>query len=62
MHSTFGKRVEARENGLMLIQAEENLFNLTGAELYLEMWGGHPGTAGKRVSGPRTVLAPTRIR
>ena len=50
MHPAFGKRVEARENGLMLIQAEEDLFSITGAELYLEMWGGHPGTAGKRVS------------
>jgi hypothetical protein len=50
LHPSFGKRVEARENGLMLIQAEEDLFQITGAELYLEIWGGHPGTAGKRVS------------
>ena len=50
MHPVNGRRVEARENGLMLILAEENLFQITGAELYLEMWGGHPGTAGKRVS------------
>ncbi len=49
-HPEFGKRVEARENGLMLIQAEEDLFQITGAELAMEMWGGHPGTAGKRVS------------
>lgn len=50
LHPQFGRRVEARENGLMLIPAEEDLFQITGAELYLEMWGGHPGTAGKRVS------------
>jgi hypothetical protein len=50
LHPQFGPRVEARENGLMLIPAEENLFQIAGAELYLEMWGGHPGTAGKRVS------------
>ena len=50
MHPQFGPRVEARENGLMLIPAEENLFQITGAELYLQLWGGHPGTAGKRVS------------
>jgi len=50
LHPEFGLRVEARDNGLMLIPAEENLFQITGAELYLEMWGGHPGTAGKRVS------------
>ncbi len=46
----FGGRVEARENGLMVIQAEEDLFNTMAAELALEMWGGHPGTAGKRVT------------
>src|SRR5262249_43083965 len=51
LHPNFGKRIEARENGLMLIPAEEDLFSITGAELYLEMWGGHPGTAGKRVTG-----------
>ena len=50
LHPEFGSRIEARENGLMLIPAEENLFQITGAELYLEMWGGHPGTAGKRVT------------
>ena len=50
LHPEFGKRVEARENGLMLIQAEEDLSQLTAAELYLEMWGGHPGSANKRVT------------
>ena len=50
LHPSFGRRSEARENGLMLIQAEEDLFSITGAELYLEMWGGHPGTANKRVT------------
>lgn len=50
VHPEFGKRIEARENGLMLIRAEEDLSLLTGAELYLELWGGHPGTANKRVT------------
>jgi hypothetical protein len=50
LHPSFGQRVEARENGLMLIKAEEDLFQITGAELYAELWGGHPGTANKRVS------------
>lgn len=60
LHPQFGRRVEARENGLMLIRAEEDLFQLTGAELYLEMWGGHPGTANKRVTvnGRGTYLLP----
>jgi len=46
----FGGRVEARENGLMTIEADEDLFQITGAELYAELWGGHPGTANKRVT------------
>lgn len=60
LHPKFGQRKEARENGLMLIRAEEDLFQITGAELYLEMWGGHPGTAGKRVSvnGRSTHVLP----
>jgi hypothetical protein len=47
---TFGRRVETRENGMMLIRAEENLFLLTAAEFYCEAWGGHPGTANKRIT------------
>jgi hypothetical protein len=39
LHPEFGKRVEARENGMMLLQAEEDLSRLTKAELYLETWG-----------------------
>ena len=60
LHEKFGVRVEARENGLMLIKAEEDLFQISGAELMLEMWGGHPGTAGKRlaVNGRRTYALP----
>ena len=50
LHPIFGRRVEARENGLMLIQCEEDLFQITGAEFYAELWGGHPGTANKRVT------------
>lgn len=50
LHPKFGKRKEARENGLMLIRAEEDLFQITAAEYYSELWGGHPGTANKRVS------------
>ncbi len=46
----FGDRAEARENGLMLLDAPEDLVQITGAELYVELWGGHPGTANKRVT------------
>jgi len=49
LHPTYGKRGEAKANGLMLLDVPEDLFQLEGAELYLELWGGHPGTAHKRV-------------
>jgi hypothetical protein len=60
LHEEYGKRVEARENGLMLIEANESLFSIQGAELAMEMWGGHPGTEGKRVTlnGRRTYPLP----
>ncbi len=48
LHKTFGKRSEAKANGLMLIKVNEDLFNLQAAQIYLEMWGGHPGTSSKR--------------
>ncbi len=46
----FADRPEVRDNGLAMILVEEDLTQLAGAELYAEIWGGHPGTAGKRVS------------
>ena len=48
LHETFGSRDEAKSNGLMLLAIDEDLFELEHAELYLEMWGGHPGTADAR--------------
>ena len=48
LHKNFGKRSEAKANGLMLVSINEDLFQLKAAELYLEMWGGHPGTSNKR--------------
>jgi hypothetical protein len=60
LHPTFGRRVEPRENGMMLVRAEEDLFLLTAAEFYCEAWGGHPGTADKRitVNGRSTYYLP----
>lgn len=46
----YADRIEARENGLMIIPAPENLLQITSAEFYAELWGGHPGTANKRVT------------
>lgn len=53
-------RSEARENGMMLIHIEENLAHLENVELYAEIWGGHPGTANKRLSinGRSTYALP----
>jgi len=50
LHASFGKRPEAFASGMMQIQFAEDLFELEGAELALDMWGGHPGTASKRVT------------
>lgn len=60
LHPVYGKRVEARENGMMLIRAEEALSLLTAAEFEVVMWGGHPGTANKRVTvnGRSTYFLP----
>jgi len=56
----WGVRKETRENGLTLIQTEENLFQIRAAELYAELWGGHPGTANKRftINGRNTYQLP----
>jgi len=48
LDETFGKRPEAKANGLMLVPINEDLFLLERAELRLDMWGGHPGTTNKR--------------
>ena len=55
-------RSEARGNGLMLIRIEEDLAKLEGAELYAEIWGGHPGTTNKRLSvnGRSTYILPEK--
>jgi CubicO group peptidase (beta-lactamase class C family) len=50
IHPTFAGRAEARGSGLLQILAEEDLRLLAGAELVCELWGGHPGTANRRVT------------
>jgi hypothetical protein len=49
LHEVYGKRPEALSNGFTLINVPEDLFGLESVELHLELWGGHPGTANKRV-------------
>lgn len=50
LHPTFGYRQEVRSSGMLQILVEEDLRKIAGAELYLELWGGHPGTMHKRVT------------
>lgn len=56
----FMYRSEVRENGLMMILIDEDLARLSGAELYLEIWGGHPKSGEKRVTvnGRSTHVLP----
>jgi hypothetical protein len=60
LHPQFGKRQEVRENGMLQIEANEDLYQIDHAELYVELWGGHPGTVNKRVSvnGRSTYVLP----
>ena len=53
-------RKEVRSNGMMQIPANVDVTAVRGAELYLEMWGGHAGTANKRVTinGRSTYAIP----
>ena len=60
LHPDFGTRSETRGNGMMQIPLDEPLAGIEGAELALELWGGHPGTANKRVTvnGRSTYAIP----
>jgi len=44
----FRDRPEARQTGRMAIAVADDLSHVRGADLYLELWGGHPGVADKR--------------
>lgn len=48
--SRFASRSETSASGMMQILMREDLTRLAGAELYLELWGGHPYTSNKRVT------------
>jgi putative heme-binding domain-containing protein len=50
LHPEFGKRSETKGNGMLQIKLDDPLAGIRGAELYLELWGGHPGTTNKRVT------------
>ncbi len=48
--SRFAARPETFQSGMMQILMREDLLQLAGAELYLELWGGHHYTLNKRVT------------
>ncbi len=50
LHRNFGKMKESSANGLVIVDVPEDLFGLRTAEIYMELWGGHPKTASKKVS------------
>lgn len=50
LHPQFGSRSEVRSSGMMQIFMPEDPRLLDAVELYCELWGGHPGTANKRVA------------
>ena len=57
-HPTFATRPEAKGNGMLQVRIQEDLRQLQGAELDLELWGGHPGTRNRRVTiNGRTTYA-----
>jgi len=54
----FKDRKEVQANGMMQILADLDVTTVRAAELYLEIWGGHPGTANKRLTvNGRTTYA-----
>src|SRR5262245_4272548 len=50
LHPQFSQRSETKSSGMLQILMPENLLQIAGAELYMELWGGHPGTANRRVT------------
>jgi hypothetical protein len=56
----FRDRWEAKQTGLMILPVGDNLKDVSGAELYLELWGGHPGNINKRftLNGKSTYPLP----
>ena len=49
-HPNFASRSEARSSGLARILIDEDLRQIRRANLDVEVWGGHPGTARKRIT------------
>lgn len=60
VHPKRAGRPEMAGSGLVLIRAPEDLLQVARVFVYFELWGGHPGTAGKRLTlnGRSTYAIP----
>jgi hypothetical protein len=56
----YWSRTEAQVNGLVMINIQDTIRHFDRAEVYLEMWGGHPGTENKRfqINGGKIYKIP----
>ena len=57
VHPEFARRSEPRSSGMARVLIEEDLRKVRRADLYAEVWGGHPGTTRKRVGINGRVIA-----
>lgn len=62
-HPNYSVRFEAQINGLALVDIPDTISQLDRAELFCEMWGGHPKTANKRfqINGGRSYPLPSEL-
>ena len=60
IHPSFATRSEPQSSGMARIRVDEDLRTIRRADLYCEVWGGHPKTENKRVSvnGRRLLRFP----
>ncbi len=60
IHPEFASRSEPRSSGMARIRIDEDLRKVRRVDLTAEVWGGHPGTANKRITinGRTTRLLP----
>lgn len=61
-HPVFSKRYEGQVNGLALVQVKDTILQIEYAELFCELWGGHPKTANKRfqINGGQVYSLPSK--
>ena len=61
IHPIWYSRFESQANGLTTIIVQDTILQLERAELFCEMWGGHPKTSNKRfqINGGKTYALPS---